>query len=254
MSRLVLGTARLHHLPSPSSRSRLLHEALACGLRAFDVAPAYGNGLSEVELGRALQGMRASAAIHTKVGIPIRIYPTLAGYGFPLYRLLDIMGGSHARSYRSRDFTAKTILDSVEHSLRRLRTDYVDTLFLHEPLQPLLPAEVEEIRGCVARLKQEGKVRAFGVAGPVRAWNGPQGWGPDAVIQCPLADLQLPEVRTAAADAPMIFYATHRAFCEQRAGASRSFASFLTDRMAGVPGARFIVATTSVYTLRKMLA
>ena len=54
-SHLLFGVGSLHHLPFRSQRLRILRQALDLGFRHFDVAPAYGNGLNELELGLALQ-------------------------------------------------------------------------------------------------------------------------------------------------------------------------------------------------------
>ncbi len=251
-SRLVLGLGTIHHLMSPWSRARLLEEAIARGIRAFDAAPAYGNGLAEVELGKVTRGLRASVEINTKVGIPIRIYPAWARFGFPAFRALDMVTAGHRQRYRRRDFRARTIVESLDRSLLRLRTDYVDNLFLHEPLQPFVPAEVEEIDECVAQLLRQGKIRAFGIAGPVRYWAGPAGVGPASVIQCPMSDLQLPEVVAAATGSPFILYGTHRAFAEAHARIPGSYSTFLAERMAALPRARFIVGTNTVANLKNL--
>ena len=49
---LIFGVGGLHRIARVSGRQRLLRQAFDVGFRSFDVAPAYGNGLGEVELGR----------------------------------------------------------------------------------------------------------------------------------------------------------------------------------------------------------
>src|SRR5262249_31420397 len=115
---------------------RLVHAALDRGCNLFDTAPNYGLGASERILGQALQGRRAEAVITSKFG------PHVDG---------------------DTDFNASLLLESVEGSLKRLQTDYLDVLLLHNP-----PLEV--LHGTTAHweilrtLKQQGKVRAFGAS------------------------------------------------------------------------------------------
>ena len=54
---------------------------------------------------------------------------------------------------------------SLHSSLKRLNTDYIDTLFIHEPLNQNNLANLSEILLYAEKLKTEGKIRFFGVAG-----------------------------------------------------------------------------------------
>jgi aryl-alcohol dehydrogenase-like predicted oxidoreductase len=113
-----------------------LARALDCGITFFDTSAAYGNGHSETLLGQAFAGRRDKVMIATKAG----------------YDSWD----------RPPDFSADAVVASVEKSLARLRSDYVDLLQLHNP-----PAEAlrdEGLRTALARLQADGKVRAWGVS------------------------------------------------------------------------------------------
>src|SRR5437016_952206 len=84
------GCADLFRQPSRASRRRLLEAALDAGIRHFDVAPMYGLGLGEGELGRFVRGRRERIVVATKFGIsPTRAARTLARVQSPLQRLLD---------------------------------------------------------------------------------------------------------------------------------------------------------------------
>lgn len=105
-----------------------IHAALDVGMTTLDTAPGYGNGYSEELIGKALPGRRDEAFIATKVS--------------------------------GRDHSGEAIRKNCEESLKRLKTDYVDLLQLHWP-HFNVPVE-ETVEGFKA-LKQEGKIRAYGV-------------------------------------------------------------------------------------------
>src|SRR5579859_111180 len=74
---LGFGCATLFRASDPAQRSRLLQEAYDAGIRHFDVAPMYGLGRAESELGSFTQAHRSEVTIATKFGIR----PTLAARG-----------------------------------------------------------------------------------------------------------------------------------------------------------------------------
>lgn len=116
---------------------RAVHAALDAGITLFDVSPYYGDRLAEAVLGRALAGRRAEAVLATKAG---RNGPD------------DF------------DFGASAIRRSLDGSLRRLGTEYVDILFAHD-IEFGLPAQVlDETYEALAALKREGKCRAIGMS------------------------------------------------------------------------------------------
>jgi aryl-alcohol dehydrogenase-like predicted oxidoreductase len=114
-----------------------IHAALDQGINLIDTAPAYGFGVSEEIVGAALAHRRAEAVIATKVGLEWR--------DDKVYR-----NASRAR-----------IMQEVDDSLRRLRTDYIDIYQVHWP-DPLVP--VEDTAEAMRLLYEQGKIRAIGVS------------------------------------------------------------------------------------------
>jgi aryl-alcohol dehydrogenase-like predicted oxidoreductase len=114
-----------------------IHAALHQGINLIDTAPVYGFGVSEEIVGAALVRKRAEAVIATKTGLEWR--------DGKVYR-----NASRAR-----------IMQEVDDSLRRLRTDYIDIYQVHWP-DPLVP--VEETAEAMRSLYEQGKIRAIGVS------------------------------------------------------------------------------------------
>ncbi|MFD5276509.1 aldo/keto reductase family oxidoreductase [Pseudarthrobacter sp. NPDC058362] len=116
--------------------------ALDAGITLFDHADIYRNGKSEAVFGEVLAArpeLRGRIRLQTKCGI------RLSEPGMPGYY----------------DLSRDAILERVNASLKRLRTDYVDVLLLHRP-DPL--ADPAEVAGAVGHLMAEGKVRQLGVS------------------------------------------------------------------------------------------
>jgi aryl-alcohol dehydrogenase-like predicted oxidoreductase len=159
-SRLAFGLSRLHHMPSTKARQDLLAAAADLGFRHFDAARAYGDGLAERELGAFLQGRRNNLVVATKFGIPAH----------PLIERVPAMRTpvAIARKLGWRDtrppMSATALRDSIAQSLRALRIDTIDILFLHEPVASLI-AQPDELRAEMQRQKASGAVKCFGVAG-----------------------------------------------------------------------------------------
>ena len=116
--------------------------ALEIGITLFDHADIYTLGKAEQCFGalfRQQPGLREHMLLQSKCGI----------------RFADAIG---PKRY---DLSAVHIVDSVEASLRRLNTDYLDLLLLHRP-DPLMQAD--EVAEAWMRLKSAGKVRHLGVS------------------------------------------------------------------------------------------
>ena len=118
---------------------RTIHRALELGVTLLDTAEMYGPYLNEELLGRALAGRRSDAVIATKFG-------TFHNAGDGSYGL---------------DGTAANVRASVENSLRRLGTDYIDLFYQHR-MDPSTP--IEETVGELAALITEGKIRGYGLS------------------------------------------------------------------------------------------
>jgi aryl-alcohol dehydrogenase-like predicted oxidoreductase len=113
-----------------------LGAALDAGITFFDTSAAYGNGHSEALIGQALKGRRAKAVVATKAG----------------YETWD----------RPPDFSAVTLTTSAEASLRRLDSDYIDLLQLHNA--PTAVLQFDDVRQARDGLLASGKIRARGAS------------------------------------------------------------------------------------------
>jgi predicted oxidoreductase len=123
----------------------MVDAALAQGINLFDHADIYARGKGERLFGEVLRqrpGLRAEIVLQSKCGI------RLAG---------DPAPDAPARY----DFSHAHIVESVEASLQRLGTEYLDILLLHRP-DPL--GRPEEVAQAFDALHREGKVRHFGVS------------------------------------------------------------------------------------------
>jgi aryl-alcohol dehydrogenase-like predicted oxidoreductase len=133
---------------------RLIRRALELGITFFDTGDVYGKGANEEIVARALEGTpRESVQLSTKFGY-----------------VLDERRQEHSQGERPQDWSPEHARQSLEASLTRLRTDYVDLYQLHNPRMDAIErddlfAELESLRG-------EGKLRHFGVAlGPAIGWR-----------------------------------------------------------------------------------
>ncbi|SDU96027.1 aldo/keto reductase [Pseudomonas corrugata] len=116
-----------------------LHRALELGVTMFDTADMYGPHTNEELLGRALKGKRDSLYLATKFG---------------LVRSSD----PHARGVNGRP---EYVRQSVDGSLKRLDTDYIDLYYQHR-IDPQVP--IEDTIGTMAELVKAGKVRQIGIS------------------------------------------------------------------------------------------
>lgn len=163
------GTGSLYGGRSIGAALTLLHAAWDAGVRWFDTAPLYGHGDAESILGKALVGRRTDAIVVSKVGIePVRITlgyrlhaqaARLAANVSSAERLLKPPAPLEPRFHQ---FSPHSVRASVERSLNALRTDYIDLLLLHEcTAQEALDGALLEV---LEALKQQGKIRAHGIA------------------------------------------------------------------------------------------
>ena len=147
---------------------KLLNTAFDSGIQKFDTAPAYGNGINEYELGKAIKGNRNKCEINTKFGIPISIYNSAARHFFHLYKLIDKLSGSSKKAYQERNFSVSEMEKSLNASLKRINTDYIDTLFIHEPINQSNILNLPELLLSAEKLKKAGKIKFFGAAGNLK--------------------------------------------------------------------------------------
>jgi aryl-alcohol dehydrogenase-like predicted oxidoreductase len=169
-SRVGFGTGGLLRIGSARLRQDILAAALASGITHFDTAPIYGFGESERALGRFLGGQRHRATLTTKFGLqPSRLAARLAPLQRAGRRALQIVPALRRVAVRSAGalyapphFDVAAVRSSLEHSLRALRTDYVDFFLAHQASIQALPGE--EIVELLEDLRRAGKILAFGVA------------------------------------------------------------------------------------------
>ncbi len=154
VTRLGLGTAALGFLYAPISdeqASDAIERAWQCGLRLFDTAPLYGDGVAEVRLGSVLSTKpRSEFAVGTKVGFDIaegRRSLTDFEYNFYLEA--------------PRDFTYDGVLRNLDRSLRRLKLDRVDIVHIHDADEHFAEAMNGAYRA-LDRLRAERTIRAVG--------------------------------------------------------------------------------------------
>ncbi|MCR8636928.1 aldo/keto reductase [Paenibacillus radicis (ex Xue et al. 2023)] len=125
---------------------RTVHSAVDQGINLIDVSPYYGLTKAETVLGKAIKQLpRDQFLLSTKAG----------RYGADTF-----------------DFSGKRIISSIEESLQRLNTDYVDMLFLHDIEFVSSKQIVEEAIPALHQLKEQGKIRYFGISGlPVQLFE-----------------------------------------------------------------------------------
>ncbi|MBQ6708967.1 MAG: aldo/keto reductase [Clostridia bacterium] len=130
---VAVGCMRIKNM-SNAEASAFVNTALENGANFFDHADIYGGGKSESVFGEAVASIpREDIIIQTKCGIRQGQF----------------------------DFSYEHIVNSVEGSLSRLKTDYIDVLLLHRPDALMEP---EEVAKAFDYLKASGKVRHFGVS------------------------------------------------------------------------------------------
>lgn len=135
-----MGMSEFYGVSDEATSIRVIHRALELGINMLDTSDAYGPHTNEMLVGKAVKGNRDAYLIATKFGI-VRdpADPMKRGFcGRPDY-----------------------VRSSCEASLKRLGVDTIDLYYLHR-LDPATP--IEDTIGEMARLVQEGKIKAIGVS------------------------------------------------------------------------------------------
>ena len=131
---------------------RLLREARERGINYFDTADTYGSGKGETLLADAFGHMRDEVVISTKIGYDFYNHTARRG-----------------QQERPQDWSEGFIRFALEQSLKRLGTDYIDFLQLHNTKMDAI--DNDELFALMEQFKSEGKIRAHGVAlGPKIGW------------------------------------------------------------------------------------
>jgi aryl-alcohol dehydrogenase-like predicted oxidoreductase len=116
---------------------RIIQKSLEAGCNFFDTAPGYGGGRSEELLGEGLKSVRKDVILCTKFG------HTAEGVT---------------------DFNTNAIRPSIEASMSRLQTDYLDIVLMHNPRREMMDGRVASQYAELETLKAEGKIREYGVS------------------------------------------------------------------------------------------
>ena len=143
VSPLCLGAMMFGGETDETTSKRIIDTAFDQGVNFIDTADVYHAGRSEEIVGRAIAERRDSWVIATKFGYPTTQGPNEQGQ------------------------SRKWIIQSVEASLKRLGTDYIDILYFH---RALLDAPLEEGVRAIGDLIRQGKVRYFGMSN-FRGWR-----------------------------------------------------------------------------------
>lgn len=115
----------------------IVQKSLEAGCNFFDTAPGYGGGRSEELLGRGLKSVRKDVIICTKFG--------------------------HTAEGKT-DFSTQAIRPSLEASMKRLQTDYLDIVLMHNPPREMMDGRISSQYEEFEKLKADGIIRAYGVS------------------------------------------------------------------------------------------
>ncbi len=117
-----------------------MQKSLEAGCNFFDTAPGYGGGRSEELLGQGLKSVRKDIILCTKF--------------------------SYYNENHESEWKAKHVRPVLEGSFKRLQTDYVDMLLLHNPPREMMDGNgsAPELYEEMEKLKTEGKIREYGVS------------------------------------------------------------------------------------------
>ncbi len=149
VSALGLGTVKLgrrervsypkpFRIPTDDEAGRLLDTAADLGVNLLDTAPAYGE--SEARLGRLLKGQRSRWVLCTKVG--------------------EIFEDRKSHF----DFRPEAVTASVERSLARLQTDFLDIVLIHSSGDDVAILDHSGALACLEELRTSGLIRAIGIS------------------------------------------------------------------------------------------
>ncbi len=170
---LAFGTSSLAKNNTVGGAVKNLETAFDQGVTHFDTAPAYCFGHAEMLLGKFLRTRRQDVTVTTKFGItpkriPFVLMPAFNLVRNPLKKLLatavKASGSSHHHAFTyATSVDPQRLEDSLNNSLKELRTDYVDHYMLHRIDSSL--ANQEDVTERLLRLREAGKLRHFGLAG-----------------------------------------------------------------------------------------
>lgn len=164
-----------YELPDQRTVDRLLNEVLDLGINYIDTAPAYG--LSEERIGQAIAHRRREYIISTKAG--------------------EIF--ENGRS--SYDFTQRAVHQSVHRSLRRLRTDVLDIVFVHATHDDRNVLDETDVVPALHALRDEGLILRIGLSAyTTEAFDAALSWADAIMLEYHLENRTLEPVMAAASE------------------------------------------------------
>ncbi len=167
--------AQGYPLPDQHAVDSLLNGVLDLGINYIDTAPAYG--LSEERIGEALAGRRDEFVLSSKVG------------------------ESFVDGRSVYDFSASGARESVERSLRRLRTDVLDIVFVHASRDDMAVLNDTEVVEALQGLRDGGLIRRMGFSGyTIEAVRSALSWSDAIMVEYHSEDLTLEPVIAEAAE------------------------------------------------------
>ena len=163
-----------YDLPNESAVASLLNGILDLGINYIDTAPAYG--CSEERIGRAISHRRAEFILSTKVG------------------------ESFNDGVSSYDFSERAIRQSVQQSLRRLRIDVLDMVFIHAGRDDRRIVEETDAAATLVSLRDAGLIRAVGFSGHTEGgFRAAMPWADALMLEFHKEDARLSPIITDAA-------------------------------------------------------
>lgn len=177
VSALGLGTSRLTSISTGLSRQdamKLIAVAADRGINFIDTADIYGQGDSEAVIGNAIRSSRERFIVATKAGYRFREQTGLFFKAMPLVKralrpfkgarrlVANVRNSAHQTNLITQDFSPSYLVGAIDSSLRRLGTDYIDILYLHD-----VPADFETsepMNQVLSKIQRAGKVRYFGIS------------------------------------------------------------------------------------------
>ncbi|MBN2329534.1 MAG: aldo/keto reductase [Candidatus Omnitrophica bacterium] len=130
-----------------------IRAGIDAGITLIDTAPAYGLGLAEELVGKAMEGRREELVIASKCGL---VWDTDQGtFHYPEYD-----------KKLHRHLGRESVKTEVEQSLKRLKIDCIDLMQTHWQDET---TPIEETMGALLELKEEGKIRAIGASNATAA-------------------------------------------------------------------------------------
>ncbi|MCY1534209.1 Aldo/keto reductase family protein [compost metagenome] len=169
LAKVGFGCVALTIQPSLNKALYLLDVAFDNGIRNFDTAPVYGQGYSEIILGKFIANKRDQINITTKFGLGNVNYPKIpAVLALPLHNFRKSLSSSQSKTRQTSLYTKteKRVItkQQIEHdfllSLKRLNTDYIDNYLLHEGTPSFLSDDALDF---VFMLKSTGRIKKIGL-------------------------------------------------------------------------------------------